>query len=53
MKSTTVPFTATYGIPKIIEELGLSVFETWDEFEQLVKDIVASDNPFGIAGADA
>ena len=28
--------------------------ETWDEFEQLVKDIVAKgQTPFGIAGADA
>ena len=36
------------------EELGLKVPETWDEFEQLVKDIVAKgQTPFGIAGAEA
>lgn len=36
------------------EKLGLKVPETWDEFEQLVKDIVAKgQTPFGIAGADA
>ena len=33
---------------------ALKVPETWDEFEQLVKDIVAKgQTPFGIAGADA
>ncbi|CYH34627.1 sugar ABC transporter binding protein [Streptococcus pneumoniae] len=32
----------------------MKVPETWDEFEQLVKDIVAKgQTPFGIAGADA
>ena len=32
----------------------MKVPETWDEFEQLVKDIVAKgQTPFGIAGAEA
>ncbi len=57
-KVYNVPFTANaYGIyynKDKFEELGLKVPETWDEFEQLVKDIVAKgQTPFGIAGADA
>lgn len=44
-KVYNVPFTANaYGIyynKDKFEELGLKVPETWDEFEQLVKDIVA------------
>lgn len=57
-KVYNVPFTANaYGIyynKDKFEELGLKVPETWDEFEQLVKDIVAKgQTSFGIAGADA
>lgn len=57
-KVYNVPFTANaYGIyynKDKFEELGLKVPETWDEVEQLVKDIVAKgQTPFGIAGADA
>ena len=57
-KVYNVPFTANaYGIyynKDKFEELGLKIPETWDEFEQLVKDIVAKGQaPFGIAGADA
>lgn len=57
-KVYNVPFTANaYGIyynKDKFEEQGLKVPETWDEFEQLVKDIVAKgQTPFGIAGADA
>ena len=57
-KVYNVPFTANaYGIyynKDKFEELGLKIPETWDEFEQLVKDIVAKgQTPFGIAGADA
>ena len=50
-KVYNVPFTANaYGIyynKDKFEELGLKVPETWDEFEQLVKDIVAKgQTPF-------
>ncbi len=45
-KSTTFLSQPIYGIyysKDKFEELGLKVPETWDEFEQLVKDIVAKD----------
>ena len=56
-KSTTFlsqPMLTESTTTKINWRVGLKIPETWDEFEQLVKDIAAKgQTPFGIAGADA